>query len=130
VYTILAQKTPSYTLSIHPLLCHWYQPHKQGLLSVIMFSVFEKNKRLFGLFKIAIHGVSLWHFHVYMYYNPNWFISVFLLSTLVPFFVVILTGLNILYSFLYRKYIFIFLTSFFYHPSLHMWPPLGVSHFS
>jgi hypothetical protein len=28
----------------------------------------------------------LWHFHVYMYYNPNWFIpSIFLISTLVPF---------------------------------------------
>jgi hypothetical protein len=40
-----------------------------------------------GIFlKILIQGVSLWHFHVYMYYNPTWFIfSVFLLSTLVPF---------------------------------------------
>jgi hypothetical protein len=27
----------------------------------------------------------LWYFHVYMYYNPNWFISIFLHSTLVPF---------------------------------------------
>jgi hypothetical protein len=37
------------------------------------------------LFKIAIHGVSLWHFHVYTYYNWNCFISsIFLLSTLVP----------------------------------------------
>jgi hypothetical protein len=26
------------------------------------------------LFKIATQEVSLWHFHVYMYYNPNWFI--------------------------------------------------------
>jgi hypothetical protein len=37
------------------------------------------------LFKIATQGVFLWHFHVYMYYSPNWFISIFLLSTLVPF---------------------------------------------
>jgi hypothetical protein len=38
------------------------------------------------LFKIATQGVSLWHFHVNMYYNLNWFISsIFLLSTLVPF---------------------------------------------
>jgi hypothetical protein len=38
------------------------------------------------LFKIAIQGISLWHFHVYMYYNLNWFIpSIFLLSILVPF---------------------------------------------
>jgi hypothetical protein len=27
------------------------------------------------LFKRAIQGVSLWHFRVYMYYNPNWFPS-------------------------------------------------------
>jgi hypothetical protein len=28
----------------------------------------------------------LWHFHVCMYYNPNWFISfIFLHSTLVSF---------------------------------------------
>jgi hypothetical protein len=34
------------------------------------------------LYKIAIQGVSLWHFHVYMYYNLNWFIpSIFRLST-------------------------------------------------
>jgi hypothetical protein len=38
------------------------------------------------LFKIATQRVSMWHFHVYMYYNPNWFISsIFLLSTLVSF---------------------------------------------
>jgi hypothetical protein len=38
------------------------------------------------LFKVATQGVSLWHFHVYVYYNPNWFIfSILLLSTWVPF---------------------------------------------
>jgi hypothetical protein len=38
------------------------------------------------LFKIPIQSVSLWHFHAYMYYNPNWFIPfIFLFSTLVPF---------------------------------------------
>jgi hypothetical protein len=26
------------------------------------------------LLKITPPGVSLWHFHVYMYYNPNGFI--------------------------------------------------------
>jgi hypothetical protein len=37
------------------------------------------------LFKIVIQGVSLWHFHIYMYYSSNWFISsIFLLSTLFP----------------------------------------------
>jgi hypothetical protein len=38
------------------------------------------------LFKIATQGVSLWHFHEYMYYSLIWFISsTFLLSSLVPF---------------------------------------------
>jgi hypothetical protein len=27
----------------------------------------------------------LWYFHVHMYYNPNWFVSIFLHSTLIPF---------------------------------------------
>jgi hypothetical protein len=49
------------------------------------------------LFKIAAGGVSLWHFHVCMYYNPNGFISSFCLS---PRLMVISTGLKILYSFL------------------------------
>jgi hypothetical protein len=45
----------------------------------------EKNGN-FYLFKIAIHGVSLWNFHVYMYYNLNWSIPfIFLLSTLLHF---------------------------------------------
>jgi hypothetical protein len=40
----------------------------------------------FCLFKIAIQGVSLWHFCVYMYCNLNWFISsLFLLYSIVPF---------------------------------------------
>jgi hypothetical protein len=38
------------------------------------------------LFKIATQGVSLWHFHTYMYYSPICLIfSSFLLFTLVPF---------------------------------------------
>jgi hypothetical protein len=37
------------------------------------------------LFNIAIQGVFLCHFHVFMYYNLNWLISIFFLSTLVPF---------------------------------------------
>jgi hypothetical protein len=37
------------------------------------------------LFMITIQGVSLWHLHVYMHYNPIWVISsIFLLSVLVP----------------------------------------------
>jgi hypothetical protein len=65
--------------------------------------VFEKNT---FLFKISIWGVSLWHFHVYMYYIQNWFIpSIFFHFYLSPLLMVIWTGLKILYSFLYRKYI-------------------------
>jgi hypothetical protein len=55
----------------------------------------------------------LWHFHVYMYYNSNWFISsISFLSS----------GLKILYSFLYRKYInHVHLLNFLLLPSLsHM----------
>jgi hypothetical protein len=45
-----------------------------------------KKMTIFFLFKIATQGVSLWHSHVYMNYNPTWFISSVLhLSTLVPF---------------------------------------------
>jgi hypothetical protein len=45
---------------------------------------FWKKKK--SIFKIAIHGDSLWHLPVYMYYNQNWFIpSILVLSTLVIF---------------------------------------------
>jgi hypothetical protein len=95
-------------------------------------SVYVKRKLAFCLFKIAMQEVSMWHFHVYMYYNPNCFIpSVFLLSTLIPF-LWISAGLKILYSFFYRKYInHTHLHNFLFLPSLsHMWPPLSVSCFS
>jgi hypothetical protein len=76
---------PSYTLSPYPYPSHWYQPPKQDLFCLPALCFWKKND-IFCLFKIAIQGVSLWHFHENMYYNPNWFIpSLFLLSTLVPF---------------------------------------------
>jgi hypothetical protein len=56
--------------------------HTDRTCSALMFS---KKKKMTLLFMTAIQGVSLWHFHVYMYYNPIWFISIFLLFTLVPF---------------------------------------------
>jgi hypothetical protein len=31
----------------------------------------------FCLIKIATQEASLWHFHVYKYYNTSWFISIF-----------------------------------------------------
>jgi hypothetical protein len=65
-----------------------------------LLSIFEKGHLHSCLFKIAIQGVSLWQFYVYMCYKPNWFIlsifSPFYLSTLL---MVISTGLKILYSF-------------------------------
>jgi hypothetical protein len=61
-----------------------------------LFSVFEK--RHLCLFKIATHWVSLWHFHLYMYYNQNWFIpSIFSPVYLSPLPMVIWTVLKIPY---------------------------------
>jgi hypothetical protein len=63
----------------------------------------------------------LWHFHVYMYYNPNWFIfSIFLHSTLLPS----LWWFQLIYKFYIHSCIeststiFTFLFSFFYPISL------------
>jgi hypothetical protein len=55
--------------------------------SALLLSNFveEKRKWHFCLFKIGTQGVSLWHFHVFMYCSPNWFISIFLHSPLVLF---------------------------------------------
>jgi hypothetical protein len=67
---------------------------------------------------------------MYMYYTSNWFIpSIFLLSALVPFFMVISSSLNVLYSFLYRKYInYIHLLYILLLPCLsHQFPPLSVA---
>jgi hypothetical protein len=53
---------------------------KQDLFYPPVLQFCKKKKWHFCLFKIAIQGVDLWHFHVFMYYNSNWFISyVFLL---------------------------------------------------
>jgi hypothetical protein len=75
----------------------WCQPSSLGRACfALLFSDFvgEKREKIrwkswhFSLFeiKVAIQGVSLWYFHIYVYYNPNWFISSnFLHATLVPF---------------------------------------------
>jgi hypothetical protein len=80
--------------------------------------------KMLNFFRISIQRVSLWHFHVYMYCVPNWFILfICLLYTLVLFgglTLVSSAGLKILYSFLYRKYI-TFFTFFFYSP-----PPINI----
>jgi uncharacterized membrane protein len=73
------------------------------------------------LFKIDIQAVSLSHFHVYKYYNPNLFNpSIFLLSTLVPFhgdFSSFKNSVFILYV-ESTSTMFTFLTYFFCLPSL------------
>jgi hypothetical protein len=82
VYTVFALCSPFFTLSPHPPPSHWYQLPWQDL-----FSNFVKEKKWhLCLFKIVTQEVSLWHFHVYMYFKLNWFVaSIFLLSTLVSF---------------------------------------------
>jgi hypothetical protein len=60
-------------------------PRQDLFCPLVLWFVNEKNSH-FCLFKIATQGVSLCHFHVYMYYSSSWFISsIFHLSTLVPF---------------------------------------------
>jgi hypothetical protein len=104
VYTVFAPYSPFYMLSPlpPPLLPVVPIPQIRPVLPSYSL-IFEKEKKWhFCLFKVATQGVSLWHFHVYIYYNLNWFIYIFLLSTLVPFYDC-WTGLEILYSFLYRN---------------------------
>jgi hypothetical protein len=86
VYTVCAPYSPYYTFSSHPAP-HTGTNFPDRTCSDLLFSNLVKEKKWnFCLFKIAIHRVPLWHFQVYMYHNPNFFISsIFLLSTLVPF---------------------------------------------
>jgi hypothetical protein len=57
----------------------------------------EEKKWHFFLFKIATKIVFLWHFHVYLYYSPIWFISsIFLLPWSLSY--GFSNGLKILYS--------------------------------
>jgi hypothetical protein len=82
VFVVFPPHSPSHTLC-------WYPPPPVSNnfpdCFAFLFFFCTKNKKTF-LFKIATQGVSLWQFHVYMYYNLNWFfLSIFLLSTLVPF---------------------------------------------
>jgi hypothetical protein len=84
---------------------------------VLWFCQREK-KWHFCLFKITAQGVSLWHFHMYIYYSPIWFnSSIFLHSTLVPF--LCWFQFKIFHSCIESaSTIFTFLTSFFYPPPL------------
>jgi hypothetical protein len=71
----------SHSFSLYPPSSQWNQP-PDSTCFIFLFSVFEK--RQFYVFKIALHGVYLWHFYVHMHYNSNWFMpSIFLLTILV-----------------------------------------------
>jgi hypothetical protein len=52
--------------SAFSLVC---QPQRQDLFCPSILHFCKQKMTFFCLFKIAIQGVSLWHFHVYMYYN-------------------------------------------------------------
>jgi hypothetical protein len=69
---LLAPYSPSYILSPHSLPFYWYHPSDETC-SALLFSDFVFLKKWhFCFFKIVIQEISLWHFRVYMYYNPNW----------------------------------------------------------
>jgi hypothetical protein len=95
VYAFFALDLPSYPFSPPPLPRAGAKtsPPGQDLFysSVLWFCRREKIKRKarhFCLFeiKVATQGVSLWYFHVNMFYNHNWFIFFnYLHFTLVPF---------------------------------------------
>jgi hypothetical protein len=80
---------------------------RQDLFLTFLSFIFEK-KDIFVCLRMK-QGVSLWHFHVYLSIHFHIYpklvyplhFSPFYLS---PLLVVISTGLNILYLFLYRKY--------------------------
>jgi hypothetical protein len=63
------------------------------------YSLFCK-KRHFCFYKIQ--GVSLWHFHVYMYCNLNWFIPLYFSPCYISLLLLVIsTGFKILYSFFF-----------------------------
>jgi hypothetical protein len=77
---------PTYFLYHHPLpLVPAYPYPCEGLVHppVLKFCRRKKIKDInkktthFLLFEIKVFtkGISLWYFHVYMYYHPNWFVS-------------------------------------------------------
>jgi hypothetical protein len=99
VYTVFAPYSPSHLFSPPFAPCHWFQTPRQDLFFPLVLWSCKRKKNDF--FKIAMQGDFVWHFHIYIYiyYNPNWFIS-----SNSPLLMLISTGLKILYSFLYRKY--------------------------
>jgi hypothetical protein len=103
---ILAKFTHSIILLDHPpssvlrivsadlifLFSFDYHNHPPILFPYIFLSPSSTNPQIVpdlrscSLFKIAIQRVSVWHFHVYTYYNQNWFSPcIFLISTIILF---------------------------------------------
>jgi hypothetical protein len=80
-YIIFPLHSPFCTLSLCPPTHTLVGTNTQTGHLLPTWSPFLKK----GIFVcLRLQRVSLWYFHVYMYYNPNWFIpSIFLLSTLV-----------------------------------------------
>jgi hypothetical protein len=93
VYTFVARIYPPTTCFYHlPLPTGTNPPPWGRTCSALLLSDFvaekRKNSDIFCLFeiKVATQGVSLFYFHVYIYYNPSRFIaSNFLHSSLVSF---------------------------------------------
>jgi hypothetical protein len=83
-YTIFLPYSLSFTFSLCPPLLLVPTPYIGPVLPSCPSFL---KKRHLCLFKMAIQGVSIWHFHEYLYYILNWFIpSIFFLSILVPIF--------------------------------------------
>jgi hypothetical protein len=101
-------------------------PIPKQRLFTFLFSVFEKGH--FCLHKIAIQGISLWHFHVYGISSSPLFFS-FLSSS--PSYGDFNRFKNSIFN-LYRKYINqVHLLNFLLLPSLSCkWPPLSLICFS
>jgi hypothetical protein len=115
-YIIFPWYSPYYMLSLYPLTSHWCQSPAEPVLPSYFFLLY------FCKYKIAIQRVSLWHIHIFVYYNSNWFISsVFPISTLVSF----------LRWFHIHSCIESTSTTFTLTSCLsHMWPPLSMTCFS
>jgi hypothetical protein len=71
-------------LHIFPITSHLPlvpNPMDKTCSTLMSFNFVEgkREKWHFCLFKIKVvtQEVSLWYVYIYMYYNPNWFISIF-----------------------------------------------------
>jgi hypothetical protein len=91
-------------------------PQPQDLFWPPVLWFYRRKKWYFCLLKITTQGFSLWHFRVNMYYSLNWFVSIFLLSTLVPCGSFNRFKNSILILVESISTIFTILTSFFYTP--------------